>query len=203
MRLVKERLMAFDRFAGGVAIAVAIGGVAYSIVFVVAERTQSRPAMTASWLLLLVGGILSTAVLVALYRRLREVDPGFALWGTLVWLGGAIGSIVHGGYDLALDTEGLIGIGLPNAIDPRGLATFGLTGLGILVLSPLVRRSGDLPSGLGWLGTAFGILLILTYLGRLLIVDPSNPVLLAVAAVAGVIVHPWWYVWLGRSLRRG
>ena len=58
-----------------------------------------------------------------------------------------------------------------------------------------------LPRGLGSLGLALGVLLVLTYLGRLIIVDPNNLALLGVAAVTGLVVHPWWFVWLGRELR--
>jgi len=37
---------------------------------------------------------------------------------------------------------------------------------------------------------------------RLVIVDPNNLALLGIAAVAGLVVHPWWWSWLGLSLRR-
>ena len=36
---------------------------------------------------------------------------------------------------------------LPNPIDPRGLLTFGVAGLGLFVLSWLIRRSGHFPRG--------------------------------------------------------
>jgi hypothetical protein len=47
-----------------------------------------------------------------------------------------------------------------------------------------------------------GGLLILIYLGRLIIFDPSNPVLLTAAVLGGLVVNPAWYVWLGIALRR-
>lgn len=193
----------FERFAGGVAFAVALGGVAYSVAFVLAVRTDIGLALPASFVLLLLGGLLSSAVLVGIYVRVREADPGFALWGLLVATVGTMGSAIHGGFDLArsLPVDSAFAIS-PNAVDPRGLLTFGFTGVGLAVLAGSIRRAGTLPSGLARLGTALGILLVLVYLGRLLIVDPNNPVLLGLAAVTGLIAHPVWFVWLGVGLRR-
>jgi hypothetical protein len=195
--------MSFDRFAGGAALAVAAGGVAYSISFVLALKAGSEPALRIGFVLLLLGGILGSTVLVGLYLRLRETDPGFPMVGLLLGAVGTLGSAIHGGFDLAASIDpGGSATELPNAIDPRGLLTFGLTGLGILVLAGSIRRAGGLPAGLGWLGTALGVLLVLIYLGRLLIVDPNHPVLLGLAAVTGLAVHPTWFVWLGLALRR-
>jgi hypothetical protein len=87
-------------------------------------------------------------------------------------------------------------------VDPRGLLTFGLTGLGLVVLSTLIRRRSGLPTGLGTLGIALGLLLVLVYLGRLFIVDPNEPVLLGGAGLASVVAHPAFFLWLGRTLRR-
>src|SRR5690348_1973852 len=85
----------FERFAGYSAIAVGVVGLVYSLAFVV---------LKAPWiysLCLLVGGVLTTAVLVAVYNRLRETDPSTALWGLLLGVAGAVGSALHGAYDLA------------------------------------------------------------------------------------------------------
>ena len=112
--------------------------------------------------------------------------------------------MIHGGFELAqvIPTEVLVT--LPgNPVDPRGLLTFGVAGAGLVVLSALIRRSPALPSGLGALGIALGVLLVLVYLGRLFIVDPNEPVLLGATALAGVGAHPAFFVWLGRTLRRG
>jgi hypothetical protein len=193
----------FERFAGTCALVVGIGGLAYSLAFVLALRTSSRTAVTSAALFLLLGGLLTTPVMVALHQRLRAVDEGFAGWGLLLGVVGALGSAIHGGFDLAkivgpptLPTE------IPNVVDPRGLLTFGVTGVAVLVFAALIRRGGGLPRGLGWVGAAAGILLILVYLGRLLIFDPTNPALLASAVLLGFVVNPAWFIWLGLSLRR-
>jgi hypothetical protein len=196
--------MAFQRFAGGGAYAVAIGGIAYSVAFVVAVKADSGAADTLAASLLLVGGLLGTAVLAGLYQRVRGAEPGFALWGLILGGVGVMGSAIHGGFDLALRVHPAFDTpGIPNEVDPRGLLTFGVTGLGVLVLSWVIRRGSDLPSGLGGLGMALGLLLVGIYVARLFILDPNNLLLLGLAGLTGAVVHPVWFVWLGRSLRRG
>jgi len=94
----------------------------------------------------LLGGLFATAGITALYERLREADSILALCGFLFVLVGAIGSIIHGGFDLsnALHPPANLNTDLPNPIDPRGLLTFGLAGIGLFVFSGLVMRSGSL-----------------------------------------------------------
>jgi hypothetical protein len=194
----------FQRFAGICAYVVGIGGILYSAAFVVYVKAGSKAAATASWLLLMLGGLVTIVVAVALYLRLRESDQGFAMVGLLFGLAGGLGAALHGGFDLAriIHPAGTR-VDVPNYVDPRGLLTFGLAGLAILVFSWLIRRGGGgLPRGLGRLGYLLGILLVLTYLGRLVLLDPNNPALLVVAALAGLVANPVWYVWLGRALRR-
>lgn len=199
----------FQRFAGACAIGVGIGGIAYSIVFVLLVRTGTASLEAVTWGLLLLGGLLTTAVLSALYRRLTGVEPGVALWALLLGTSGALGSIVHAGFDLArlMRPSGKeaerVTAQLPNAIDPYGLLTFAVAGLAIALFGWLIRRDPALPRGLGTLGEIAGVLLILVYLGRFFIFDPSNPALLAIAAIAGVVANPAWFIWLGRTLRRG
>jgi hypothetical protein len=47
-----------------------------------------------------------------------------------------------------------------------------------------------------------GALLIVVYLGRLIILTPTNPVVAAAAGVTGLILSPAFYLWLGMQLRR-
>jgi hypothetical protein len=46
-----------------------------------------------------------------------------------------------------------------------------------------------------------GALLIVIYLGRLIILDPTN-IVVRIALLAGVVVNTIWFVWLGVALRR-
>jgi hypothetical protein len=193
----------FERFGAACALAVGVGTILYSAAFVIALRTAVAPAVTVAALLLLLGGLVTTPVSVTLYLRLRSADEGYALWALLLSLAGALGSVVHGGFDLArlvgpptLPTE------IPNPVDPRGLLTFGIAGIGLFVFAALIRRGGGLPRGLGALGMVAGGLLVVIYLGRLLLFDPTNPVLLVSAALGGFVVIPAFFLWLAIALRR-
>lgn len=196
----------FERFAAGCAVAVGVGALAYAILFAVIVTADPPSWVTGLWFfLLMAGGLLSVPVMVALYHRLRVVDAGFAMLALLLGLTGAAGSAIHGGYDLATAVRPpptpLPG-GLPNAVDPRGLLTFGFLGLALLVLSSLIRRGGQLPRALSSLGFLSGALLLVIYVGRLIAVDPTNPVLLVAALLAGLVVNPAWWILLGTSLLR-
>lgn len=91
---------------------------------------------------------------------------------------------------------------MPNQIDPRGFLSFGMTGIGVLLLSWLMMRGQQLPRGLALLGLVSGIFLIALYLERLIILDASHPVVLFTAAVSGFILCPAWYGRVGRVLRK-
>jgi hypothetical protein len=189
-------LLRLERTAGWAAIAVAVGGVTYSLLFVLALKAHSSVAGTLSWLALLLGALLAIVVLAVLYLRLRTVDPVAALCALVLGIAGQYGAAAHAGFALA--TTGTT-TDVPSEVDPRGLATFGLTGLAILLFSVLLRATDEVTAGLGVLGVVFGVLLVATYLGRLIIVNPNNLALLGLAAVTGLVVHPWWFIWLGRS----
>ena len=82
--------------------------------------------------------------------------------------------------------------------------TFGVSGLAILVAAWLiVRGATGFPTRLGYLGAATGVLLIVVYLGRLIILNPKNPVVLTAAILTGFVLSPLWFAWLGRELWRG
>lgn len=195
----------FDKLAGSISVAVGIGGFAYSTAFVTYLKNGSKPAAKLAALLLMVGGLAVTGVFVAVYQRLRETDPAVALWALLLGTAGGLGSAIHGAYDLAnfvkvpaADTDGL-----PNSVDPRGLATFALAGLALALISWLIIRGGRLPRRLGQLGLLGSALLVWVYLGRLIILNPKNPGVLVFAVISGFVVNPVWFVWLGLELRRG
>jgi hypothetical protein len=195
----------FDRFAGLAAMAVGLGGVAYAIAFVTLLRNATKAAAVFSSLLLLVGGLLASAVLVAVYERVRPTDPAFAMWALVIGFAGTIGSALHGGYDLALlahKVTGAAGIAA-NPTDPRGLATFGFTAVALAVMSWLILRGAGFDRRLGYLGLVASLLLLVIYVGRLTLFNPKNAFLLPVALLSGFIVNPAFYVWLGLELRKG
>lgn len=198
------RDLRYERFAGLCAIATGAGGLAYAVAFVIILDSAPKAAATASSLFLMIGGLLSIVVLVALYQRLREIEPSFALLGLLLGTVAAAGSAVHGGFDLAniANPPGIALGDLPNPADPRGFLTFGVTALTVAVLAWLITRSGSLPRRLGHLGYVSAALLMVIYVGRLTVLNPKAPVLLAAALLAGFVVNPAWYVWLGLELMR-
>ncbi len=193
----------FERFGGLCAILAGLTGLLYAVAFVIVSRRAPVLGGTLSALFLTLLGLFSTAALAALFDRTREAARGFAVWGFVLAIAGAIGSTAHGGYDLANaihPPEAVLD--LPNAVDPRGLLTFGFTGLGILVLAGLSSRAG-FSDAFRYLGYLLGLLLIVIYLARLILLDPANPILLVPVLVSGFVVNPLWYLWLGVSLWRG
>ena len=192
----------YERFAGVCAILAGIAGFLYSVGFIILRNSLVYG------LFQLLGGLLATAALVAVYNRLREVDAGFSLWAIVLGLVGALGSAIHGGYDLAnainppaSNVPALAD--LPSQIDPRGVLTFGVAGLSLVVIAWLLLRGGQFPRGLGYLGYLLGALFIILYLGRLVILNAASPAIVGPALLAGFIVNPVWYIWLGLVLRRG
>ena len=191
----------FNRYAGLAAILAAITGLFYSVSFVVLQD------VLLSSLFLMLGGLLSLVALVALFERLGEVDSQVAMLGLMIGAVAALGATIHGGYDLAnaINPPGALPEGvanLPNQIDPRGLLTFGIAGLAVLIAGLLMRNSPRFSRGFTALTFVLGVLLIVVYLGRLIVLTPSSPLVLIPAAVTGFIVNPLWYLFLGLSLRR-
>lgn len=165
----------------------------YAYFFVIARD------VTNSSLFLTIAGLMSLEVFVGLYLKLKEVDEGWALIALLLGLTGAIGTIVHGGYDLAnaINPPSVVNADLPNQIDPRGLLAFGVTGFAILKNAYLMRISKKFTENLSLLGFISGILLIVIYLGRLIVLNPADPILKYPILIEGFIVNPLWYFWLG------
>lgn len=192
----------FERLAGYCALATGVGGFLYSVAFVLLSRANPDLGLGISWLILLLGALLAMPVLLALYQHLREVEPPAALLALLFSALGFLGAIMHAGYELA----NIVHIGksptsnLASQVDPRGLLTFGLTGLGLLVFAWLLGRSPRFPSGLSRLGQLAGALMIIVYLARLTLYSPTNPLVLIGAGLTGFIVSPAFFIWLGRSL---
>jgi hypothetical protein len=194
----------FQRFSGYCAVAAGLGGFLYSGAFVLLSRASPDLGLGISWVLLLLGALAAMPVLLALYESLREVEPPVALLALLFSALGFLGAIMHAGYEIA----NIIHLGksptsnLASQVDPRGLLTFGLTGVGVLLFGWLMARSGRFSIGLGRLGQLSGALMIVVYLARLTLYSPTNPLVLVGAALTGFIASPVFFVWLGRSLLR-
>ena len=188
----------FERFGGYCAVLAGMAGFLYSVAFIILRSDLL------SALFLLLGGLFGTAALTALYERLRDTDSTFALWGLIFALAGAIGSTIHGGFDLsnALHPPATA-TDLPNPIDPRGLLTFGFASIGLFVFSWLILQSASFSKNFGYLGYLSAILMIILYLGRLIVLQATSPVIVIPALLEGFLVNPIWYIWLGVMLLRG
>ena len=178
-------------------------GFLYSVSFVLIARASAGLGGGLSGFFLLAGGILGASALIGLYLRLEPAGGGYALWALIFGLAGALAAALHGGYDLAnsIHPPGQ-STTLPSPIDPRGLGTFGLAGGAMLAFAFLIHCDASFPRNLAYLGYVSGVLLVLIYLARLIIFSPSNPLVLAPAALEGFIINPAWYIWLGFVLRR-
>jgi hypothetical protein len=187
-----------QRAAGLAAVAAALVGLLYSLSFVALSRLSPPAGALLSALFLLLGGLFTIAALAGVYDRRRDALPALSLLVVLLGWAGGLGAAVHGGYDLAnaIHPAASLPSDVPNAIDPRGLLTFGVAGLALLLLGRLVG------AGLGRFAYVAGALLILVYLARLIVLTPSNPIVLLPAALAGFVVNPVFYVWLGLWLLR-
>ncbi len=107
----------FRPFAANVAWTAVIGGIAYGLFFVIIGNQGVAAG------LLMVGGILSALLLAGLARSVEAVHEAGARLAALIGTVGAIGSAIHGGYDLANvihppETNVLSLAEYPNAVDP-------------------------------------------------------------------------------------
>jgi hypothetical protein len=192
----------FERFAGTCAILVGIGGLVYGLLFGWIVLGSPRVVAT-TWLAIgLLGALLATPVSVALYYLLRETDRGFALLALLLGLAATLGQFENSALGLGGSlTTGIVSQAGP--ADPFGAFRFGLLGVALLIVGWLAVRSGALPRGLGYMAVIGGILLVLTYVGRLTgVIDPATRITVLPPVLYGIVIHPIFYIWLGLTLRR-
>lgn len=194
----------FERLAGYCALFVGLGALVYAILFItiVEGNTETEPWFA----ILLIGAIATVPVLVALYCRFAEFDQGLALTTLALGLFGALGGIVHGGYELALlTTPPDVEIGAypgPESV-AKGVLRYLVAGLSLLLVAWLVRSSGLLPRGIAYLAGLGGVLLVFIYVGRLYdFITPGDYVSLLPPLVYGLVVHPLLYGWIGLTFLR-
>ena len=196
----------FDRWAGWAAVAAVVASLVYTVGFVGGSRgfIDSNFGSLLASNGLTAGGLLSAVALFAVYARVRGAGP-LATLGLVLALFGTIGAALHGAYDLANvlhpEAAGTAGGG-PFPADPRGFLTFGVAGLGVLALSCAGLKGGRLPRNLLYLGLLFGVVLVVIYLGRLIVLDATSPLVLG-PAVVGAVISPIWYGWLAYLLLKG
>ena len=193
-------MMEFGRLAGLCAFGAAGLGLAYSVTFVAIVRGADGAIAPINAVSLTAGGLAAVVVAVGLYTRLRAADPPLALLGAVFGVLAGMGSAIHGAYDLAANLHPVDAIEL-NQVDPRGFLTFAVAGLATATFTALIARDRSWPRAVVPLGYATAALLEVVYLGRLILLEPTEPVLLGAAALTGLVAVPFWYVRVGLALR--
>lgn len=198
--------MPFEKLAGYCAMINAMTGFLYAVAFTAVSAAAPGAGAFLAAAFLMLGGLLTAPVQVALYDRLRGVDAPWALLALLFGIAGAMGALMHSGYDLANAVHppaagAQVLSGLPSQVDPRGLLTFGIGGASLMILAWLMGRDRVFPRGLATLGHVLAALLLMLYLGRLVILSPTHPVMIVLTVLTGFLVGPAWYGWLGIVLR--
>jgi hypothetical protein len=190
----------YRRFAGFTAVATAVAGIVFTVTFAIAVRDGERWALRASAITLIVGGLLTIPVVVALAEQLGRREPQFARVGLVVALIASAGAVLHGAWDTAVLAHPVNHPDVPSYTDPRGFATFALTGAALVIFGWLILRGTEIPRIVGMLALAAAALLLVVYFGRLIVLNPKRPVIKWVAVVSGLVVNPAFYLAYARSL---
>ncbi len=188
------QVSSFDRYAGWLSILAGVTGVGYAVAFVVLKDARL------SAVFLTLAPLLAVAGLVAVFERVRAIDSGYATLALALGAFGSLAASTHGAYDLANilhPPEGAMS--LPSAVDPRGYGTFGLTGIALVLLSTIARRTPEIPSWVGPLGLVLGLFLVITWLARLIVPDAASMLVLGPALVSGLL-SPIFFLGLGAWL---
>jgi hypothetical protein len=185
----------YDRYAGWLSILAGVAGIGYALAFVVLKDAELQGVF------LTLAPLLAVAGLVAVFQRVREIDAGYATLALALGAFGSLAASTHGAYDLANVLHAPAGsvADLPSAVDPRGYGTFGLTGIAVGLLAWLAGRSPDLPSWVSPLGIVLGLVLVVTWLARLIVLDATSMLVLGPALISGLL-SPIFFLLLGAWL---
>lgn len=194
----------FSRLGGFLAAFVGFGGLVYGILFALIVKGTSVDVLRAWFVLAILGGLASSGVFVAMYERLRPTDASLALWAVLLGVAAGLGQTLNAsaalGYHLFLTPPPGSFDGTP---DPLGILRFGINGLALFLFGLIMIRDGRFLRTLGCLAVGAGILLVVSYVGRLGgFITPATRVTLIPPLLYGLVVHPVFYLGLARYLSR-
>jgi hypothetical protein len=198
-------IFSFEKWAAIDSILVGVSSFLYAYSFIVLSQSDPELGGLLSAVFLMLTGLFSGKVIVELYNKLKGLDEKWAFWAMVFALAGAFGAAIHGGYDLANATnppfENLPSLAnLPSQIDPRGLLTFGLAGIGLGTFSWMMTKSREFPKNLGLIGAISATLMLVLYFGRLIVLSPADPIIVYPALANGFVLGPLFYIWLGIGL---
>jgi hypothetical protein len=190
----------FSRFAAASAAVAVVTSLVYSVTFALVVRKGYHWAEWASSAALLTGALAAIVVVLAARERFGGREPQFAQLAVVLGLAGALGSAVHAAYDLAAlakpaDSDAL---GL-SPTDPRGFATFALTGLALGLFGVLGHSAGALSARTRAVALVTAASLVVVFVGRLALLDPNRLVIKVLALACGVVLNPLVLAAFGRS----
>lgn len=193
----------FDRLGGALGVFVGVGGLVYGILFASIVEGASAGVVKTWFALAILGGLAVTGVFIALYEHLRSASGAVARWALLLGVVAGLGQMLNASVALGYEFEPPPVGAFVSTPDPLGILRFGLTGVALLLFGWAMARAEEFPRALRYLAEIGGVLLVLSYVGRLTeIIDPADRITLLPPLLYGLLVHPIFYIWLGRSLWR-
>ena len=220
----------YVRWGGLAAVAVGLCSLLYGVLYItlVVYGPKLDPAASlisfgvqSTNFLLALGGLLAFVAVIAIFQRLRGTSEAWARLALWFGMFGALLSALHGWSDLignptladafnqgeASKAAATLIANLPSATDPRGVGTFGLTGLFVLVVGLLLYRTEGMPRRLAYVALASSLLLGLIFLGTVayaggLGVAAAQYLFLVAGPLQLVVAGPLFYIWIGIILRR-
>ncbi len=219
----------FLRWGGWATIGVGICSLLYGVAFVaqvaLAPKMAPVTALTSFGVqsmnaLLALGGLLGLVAVVAIFQYVKGVSEGWARLA--LWLGmlGSLLRLLHGWLDLvnnpvlaqafgSTSTAGAAALytTLPSLVDPRGLGTFGLSALSLLIFAGLLYQTQGIPRRLVLLAQVSTLLLGLIFIGTALYANgdglaAARYLFLIPGPLQAILIAPWFNLWLGNILRR-
>ena len=190
---------AFNKWASISSYLTAAAGFLYTITFYWLNHSNSHAAALLNNKFLLLAGLFGIAVFLQLFIDLRETNLGLAAWALTLGILGLAGSLIHGGYGLATTISAPAGAAAAvNPVDPRGLLTFGLTGLALVAFGYLMAKNSRYGTNLAYLAKLVGVLLLAIYILRLWSPDSATTLYKDIGAVVGLVLAPILYIKLSQ-----
>jgi hypothetical protein len=193
----------FSRVAVVSAAVAVVTSLVYSVTFALVVRKGYHWAEWASSAALLTGAMAAIVVVLAARERFAGREPQLAQLAVVLGLAGALGSAVHAAYDLSVLAKPVESNGLAlSPTDPRGFATFALTGLALGLFGVLGHAAGALSNRTRWTALLTAASLVTVFVGRLALLDPNRLVIKVLALACGVVLNPLVLAAFGRSFLR-
>ena len=187
---------AFQRRAGLQAFLVAAFSIAYAVVYLgfASRDTSNAFAIQLAWALITAGALSAAIATVGVASYIGGIA---GTWLAAFGVGYSLLSATHGAYAAIASAQGFADQDL-SPTDPRGLATFGLAGLWMLVVGLELRGRAGLRPIYPRLAMISGADLILLFVAT---VVGSTPAILVTGGLASVVLGPLFWAMTGRLLR--